>query len=307
MEATTKDFVKLHFIVFLWGFTAILGNEMTIPATDVVMYRTALAAIILAGFMFVKAKSFHLNKEYVTPMILTGLVIALHWFLFFESARVSNVSVSLAGMATTTFWTSLIEPAFNKRRIRLFEVIMGLVVISGLYVIFRFEFNNALGLTLAVTSAFMSALFSVLNAKYTKVLSQYTITLYEMAAAAIGIILFIPVYKNFFLDEAAIYALPNLRDWGLLLILSGACTVYAFSSSVELMKRITAYVINLTVNLEPVYGIILAVLIYGENEKMSNGFYYGTLIILLAVLSYPVIKRWQRKMLERKDAQMAKV
>lgn len=307
MEATTKDFVKLHFIVFLWGFTAILGNEMAIPATDVVMYRTSLAALILAGFMYVKSKSFQLERAYMMPMILTGLVIALHWFLFFESARVSNVSVSLAGMATTTFWTSLIEPAFNKRKIKLFEVIMGLVVISGLYVIFRFEFDNALGLTLAITSAFMSALFSVLNARYTKVLSQYTITLYEMAAAAIGITLFIPFYKYYFLAEAATYALPNTRDWGLLLILSGVCTVYAFSSSVELMKRITAYVVNLTVNLEPVYGIILAVLIYGENEKMSKGFYYGTLIILLAVLSYPLIKRWQRKTLERKNSRLVKI
>ncbi|KOF03730.1 hypothetical protein AWW67_08045 [Roseivirga seohaensis] len=300
MEASPKDFLKLHFIVFLWGFTAILGNEMTIPATDVVMYRTALASIVLAGFMYLKSKTFQVSRADMMPLVLTGFIIAIHWFLFFESARVSNVSVSLAGMATTTFWTSLIEPLFNKRKIRLFEVILGLVVISGLYVIFRFEFNNALGLGLAMASAFMAALFSVLNGKMTHKLSQYTITFYEMAAAAIGIAIFIPFYKYFFLAETATYALPTTRDWGLLLILSVVCTVYAFSASVELMKRITAYVVNLTINLEPVYGIILAVIIYGENEEMSAGFYYGTLIILAAVLSYPVIRRSQRKALERK-------
>lgn len=301
MEAAPKDFIKLHFIVFLWGFTAILGNEMTIPATDVVMYRTVLASVVLAGFMYFKQKSFGADKAYIGGLILTGLVISAHWFLFFESARVSNVSVCLAGMATTTFWTSLIEPVLNKRKVRVFEVGLGLIVISGLYVIFRFEFNNALGLTLAMASAFMAALFSVLNAKFTKVLSQYTITLYEMVAAAIGITIFIPIYKHFFLAEPAVYALPTIRDWGLLLILSVVCTVYAFSASVELMKRITAYVVNLTVNLEPVYGIILAVIIYGENEEMSGGFYYGTLIILAAVLSYPIIRRRQRRALDKKN------
>ena len=300
MEASPKDFLKLHFIVLIWGFTAILGNEMTIPATDVVLYRTAIASVVLAGFMYFKSKSFKLEKGQLVPLVLTGFIIALHWFLFFESARVSNVSVSLAGMATTTFWTSLIEPLFNKRKIRLFEVVLGLVVISGLYVIFRFEFNNALGLGLAMAAAFMAALFSVLNGKLTHRISQYTITLYEMAAAAIGIAIFIPFYKVFFLAETATYAIPTPRDWGLLLVLSVVCTVYAFSVSVELMKRITAYVVNLTINLEPVYGIILAVIIYGENEEMSPGFYYGTLIILLAVLSYPVIRRRQRKALERK-------
>ncbi|WP_339700986.1 DMT family transporter [uncultured Roseivirga sp.] len=300
MEASSKDFLKLHFIVFLWGFTAILGNEMTIPSTDVVMYRTALASVVLAGFMYFKSKTFQVNRAELTPLILVGFIIAAHWFLFFESARVSNVSVSLAGMATTTFWTSLIEPLFNKRKIRLFEVVLGLVVISGLYVIFRFEFNNALGLGLAMASAFMAALFSVLNGKMTHRLSQYTITFYEMASAAIGIAIFIPFYKHFFLGETTIYALPTTRDWGLLFILSVVCTVYAFSASVELMKRITAYVVNLTINLEPVYGIILAVIIYGENEEMSAGFYYGTLIILGAVLSYPVIRRSQRKALEKR-------
>lgn len=301
MEATPRDFLKLHFIVFLWGFTAILGNAMEIPSTEVVMYRTVLASLVLAGFMHLRSKSFSIDPKYWFPLILTGLIIAAHWFLFFESARVSNVSVSLAGMATTTFWTSLIEPIFNKRKVRLFEVILGLVVILGLYVIFRFEFNNALGLGLAILSALLSALFSVINAKFTHKLSQYSITLYEMAAAAVGIIIFIPIYKKFFLNEAVTYAIPAFNDWLLLIILSVVCTVYAFSESVELMKRISAFVVNLTVNLEPVYGIILAVLIFGESEEMSNGFYYGTIIILLAVLSYPILKRRQRRTAERKS------
>lgn len=295
MNHNFKDFAKLHMIVFLWGFTAIIGKEMSISAADVVLYRTGLAALILWVFMAYSKQSLKFPTQILIQFGLTGLVIAAHWFLFFESARVSNVSVCLAGMATTTFWTSLIEPLFNKRRVQMIEVFLGLVVILGLYVIFRFEFNNALGLTLAVLSALMSAIFSVVNARFVKKHSQYGISFYEMLAACIGIAIFIPIYKAFFLNEAVGYAIPSPRDWGLLFVLALVCTVYAFSASIELMRRITAFAVNLTINLEPVYGIFMALLVYGESEQMSNGFYYGTLIIIAAVFSYPFIRRQQRK------------
>ena len=295
MNSTFKDFAKLHFIVFLWGFTAILGNEISISAADVVMYRTGIAAMVLGGFMYFTKRSLRFDWPVLFQLCITGLVIAAHWFLFFESARVSTVSVCLAGMATTSFWTSLVEPLVNKKKINITEVILGLVVIAGLYVIFRFEFNHALGLILAIASALMAAVFSVVNARLVKQHSEYGLTFWEMAAACVGITLFIPVYKSLFLSESASYAIPSLDDWGLLLILAVICTVYAFSASVELMKRISAFAVNLTVNLEPVYGIIMAVILYGEKEQMSNGFYYGTLIILAAVLSYPLLRRRQSK------------
>lgn len=295
MNATLKDFAKLHFIVFLWGFTAIIGKELSISAADVVLYRTGLAALVVGGFMVIRKMSLRFEPKVIIQLSITGLVIAMHWFLFFESARVSNISVSLAGMATTTFWTSLVEPILTRRSVKPLEVILGLVVIGGLYIIFRFEFDNALGLTLAILSALLSAIFSVLNAGFAKKYSEYGITFYEMLAAAIGIAIFIPIYKVNMLDEVASYAIPNLNDWGLIIILAVVCTVYAFSASVELMKRISAFAVNLTINLEPVYGIIMALLIYGESEQMSNGFYYGTLIIIGAVFSYPIIRRQQRK------------
>ena len=295
MERTFKDFAKLHFIVFLWGFTAILGNEMSIPSADVVMYRTGIAALVLLVFMSITKKSLRFQWPVIAQFAITGFIIAAHWFLFFESARVSTVSVCLAGMATTSFWTSLVEPLLNKRKVNTIEIILGLVVIIGLYVIFRFEFNHALGLTLAIISAFLAALFAVINAKLVKQHSEYGLTFWEMLAAFVAISLFVPFYKTLLLAESDLYALPNTRDWGLLLILSIVCTVYAFSTSVELMKRISAFAVNLTVNLEPVYGIIVAVILYGEKEQMSSGFYYGTMIILGAVLSYPFLRRRQRK------------
>lgn len=295
MNATFKDFAKLHFIVFLWGFTAIIGKELSISAADVVLYRTGLAALVVGGFMIIRKLSFQFEPKVIAQFSITGLVIAMHWFLFFESARVSNVSISLAGMATTTLWTSLVEPIITRKSVKPIEVLLGLIVIGGLYVIFRFEFDNALGLTLAVLSALLSAIFSVLNAGFAKKHSEYAITFYEMLAACIAIAIFIPIYKVNFLKEVAGYAIPTLSDWGLIIILAIVCTVYAFSASVELMKRVSAFAVNLTINLEPVYGILMALLIYGEREQMSGGFYYGTLIIIAAVFSYPIIRRRQRK------------
>lgn len=294
-SASPRDYLKLHFIVFIWGFTAILGNEITIESTNLVLYRTGLATIILAVLMKFRKQAFTLPKKAIGYLFLTGLVVAAHWVTFFEAARISTVSVCLAGMATTTFWTSLVEPLFKKQRIQPFQVILGLVVIFGLYLIFKFEFNHANGLALAMFSALLAALFSVLNSKFTHSYSAHAITLYEMGAAAIGLLVFIPIYSTYITGSEVIYQLPTTRDWWLLLLLSGFCTVYAFSVSVELMKRITAFVVNLTINLEPVYGIMLALLIYGEEEQMSGGFYWGTLTIILAVLSYPVMRRILKK------------
>lgn len=294
-EASIKDFIKLHWIVFLWGFTAILGNEMTIPAIDVSMYRTGIAAVIIYFFMRFRKKPFDIKPRETWPLLLTGVVIGSHWFLFFEAARISTVSVCLAGMATATFWASLIEPLVKKRKVAPVEVVLGLIVIGGLYLIFRFEFDHAVGLTVAVISASLAALFSVLNSTFAHKHDQYEITFYEMIGATVGMALVIPIYKPNILNEEVLFVLPNLRDWGLLAILSIVCTVYAFSLSIELMKRISAFAVNLTINLEPVYGIILALAIYGEKEQMSNGFYYGTLVILGAVLSYPIYKRRKRK------------
>ena len=298
-DASLKDYLKLHFIVLIWGFTAILGKEIQVSSMEVVLYRTGIATIVLWAFLLFKKSDLRLAPRTLFKILGTGLLIAAHWVLFFESARVSNVSVCLAGMATTSFWTSLAEPVFSSRKIKPFEVILGLIVVGGLYLVFQFEFNNALGLTLAIISAFLAAIFSVLNAKFTHQYSPNIITFYEMLGACIGIFIFIPLYKIYFLEGFTTYAVPNLNDWGFLVLLSVVCTVYAFSVSVELMKRISAFSVNLTVNLEPIYGIALALLIYGDREKMSSGFYLGTLVILLAVLSYPFInKRLKSKAME---------
>ena len=288
----TRDYLELHFIVLLWGFTAILGVLISIPPVELVFYRTFLAAVMLALLLLIRGTSFRLGKRSIFYILLAGVLIGAHWITFFWSARVANVSVSLAGFATIALWTSILEPLILKKRLQWYELVLGLVMILGLYVIFRFEFDYAWGLTLAIFSAFLGALFTVLNAKWTHDYDHYAITFYEMIGASASIVLFLPAYAK--LQPNGLQLIPSALDWLYLLILALVCTVYAYSISVELMKRISAFAINLTVNLEPVYGIILAVLIFGEKERMTSGFYWGTGILLLSVLLYPVIARQRR-------------
>lgn len=293
-DSTVKDYLMLHFIVLIWGFTAILGLLISIPSLEIVFYRTMIATVILGLAFLWRKTSIRVPKKELSKIVLTGFVISLHWLLFFWAARVSTASVCLAGMATTSLWTAFLEPLVNKKKVKGFEIFLGLLVIGGLYVIFRFELNYWLGLVMAVASAFLSAVFTVINGRLTKRHSPYILTFYEMLGAFVFSALLLPFYTYFFAEDG-LQLVPSAMDWLWLLLLGGVCTVYAFSVSVELMRRITAFAVNLTINLEPVYGIILAVLIFGEKEQMTGGFYLGTLIILLSVLIYPVYNYYLRR------------
>ena len=291
MTARMKHYLHLHFIVFIWGFTAILGRLVTIPAVELVFYRTLFAFLLLGPLCVWRGQSLRLEPRTVGHLLLTGTVIALHWILFFAAARVATVSVCLAGMATGSLWTSLLEPVWQRRPLRWLEIGLGLVAMAGLYVVFRFEFNHALGLGMAVASAFLSALFSVINARFATVYDAQVVTFYEMVGAFLGTAVCLPVFAAFFYEDAVAQLLPAPTDWLWILVLAWVCTVYAYSAAVQLLRRFMPFAINLTVNLEPVYGIGLAVLVFGEKERMTTGFYLGTLIILASVLSYPLLKR----------------
>ena len=227
-------------------------------------------------------------------MILVGFIVAAHWLSFFASGKVGNASVSLVGFATASLWTAFLEPLFKRKSIQSFEVFLGVVVILGLYIIFSHDFEYPLGLLLGIGAGLTSALFSVMNAKLVSRHRPFTITFFEMIGAFLGTLLFLPFYRTFLTPDGILHLIPTLQDWLLIAVLSLVCTVYAFSVMVDLMKRISVFLIQLTLNLEPVYGILLAVLILGEKEKMSWNFYGGTSVILLAVLSYPFIKKINR-------------
>jgi drug/metabolite transporter (DMT)-like permease len=290
-----KDYLRLHFIVLLWGFTAILGKLISVPPVELVFWRTLLAAAGLAVLLLARKQPWRVPAGEALRMLGVGVLVAAHWITFFLAARLSSVSVCLAGMATLALWTSFLEPLILWRRIRLYEVGLGLLTMVGLYLVSQAEFDQMVGLLVAILSAGLSALFSVLNVKLVKRHAPLRLTFYEMSGACLSIALFFPVYSHYFTNGTGLHLAWRGFDWLWLLVLAGGCTVYAFSTSVELMKRLSAFVINLTINLEPVYGILLAVLIFGSQEKMSNGFYLGTLVILFSVLIHPVVEQWNKR------------
>ncbi|MFC4871094.1 DMT family transporter [Negadavirga shengliensis] len=293
-----RDYFWLNMVVLAWGFTAVLGLLISLDSVQIVIYRTLMAMIALLVIFSYKKIRFRLPLKDYLKVIGTGFLIGVHWILFFWAAQVSTASVTLAGMATISLWTAFIEPMANKGSIKWYEVCLGLVAILGLYIIFQVESGYWLGLSMAVVSACAGACFTVINGNFAKKHHPYVITFYEMAGAGLFSVLFLPFYVRYFASDSPSFV-PQGWDWFWLLVLSQVCTVFAFSVSVELMKRLTAFAINLTVNLEPVYGILLAVMVFGEKEKMTSGFYWGTLIIVGSVCLYPFIHYVQRRKMTR--------
>ena len=292
-KPSLTDYLQLHFIVVIWGFTAILGKLLQpLDSSAVVLFRTLLAVLGMGAVLWFRNQSIQVSPADRWRLLATGALIGLHWVTFFLAARIANVSVCLAGMATSSLWASVLEPLVLRRRVRLIEVILGGVVMAGLYVIFRFEFDKIVGLAIAVFSAMLASLFTIINSRFTQRYNAFVISFYEMAGAVVGALVLLLVARatdSQSVTSAVQYVPETPVQWLWLMVLAFVCTVYAYSVGVRLLRKFTPYMAVLTVNLEPVYGILLAVLIFGNDERMTSGFYIGTLIILAAVLAYPFL------------------
>ncbi len=281
-----QNYLHLHVIVFIWGFTAILGALISIDAVPLVWYRMFLAVIFIAVYFLIRKKTFKIEKKALVKFAISGIIIAVHWITFFKAIKVSNVSVALVTMSTGAFFASLIEPFFFKRRVKLIEIVLGLLVIAGLYIIFNFESQYTLGIVYALISAFLSALFSVLNGLFIQKHDANTISFYQLLFGVLGVTLYMLFTQQFSIEFFQI----KTTDWIYLFVLSSICTAYAFIASVKVMKYLTPYTVMLTINLEPIYAIILALIIFGEKEQMNPEFYYGAFIVLFVVLLNGVLK-----------------
>ena len=281
-----KSYLHLHVIVFIWGFTAVLGKLISLEALDLVWYRMLFASVIMTFVVLINKERIKVPFNVLVGFIVSGIIIALHWLTFYQAIKVSNVSITLACLSTGAFFASILEPIFYKRKIIWYEVLFGLIVIFGLGIIFKVETQYTTGIYLAVTSAFLSALFSVINGKYAKEYSPNVISVYELSSG----FLFLSIYL-FFADSftPAFFALSS-NDLLWLFLLSSICTAYAFSASVKVMKFLSPFTVMLTINLEPIYGIILVLLIFPENEKMSPMFYIGAILILATVIANGIVK-----------------
>jgi drug/metabolite transporter (DMT)-like permease len=286
LSDNTKSYLHLHLIIFIWGFTAILGALISLDALPLVWFRMLFAVGFIAVFIYFKKLPLRVSKKAFLQFIFAGLIIALHWFTFFKAIKVSNVSVTLACLSTGAFFASLLEPILYGKKIVWYEVFLGILVICGLYIIFNVEGNYWEGIILALISAFLSALFAVINSKFVKEHDATVISFYELS----GGVFFFSILLLFGNSFNADFFQLTTKDFVYLLILSSVCTAYAFIASTAVMKFLSPYTVMLTINLEPIYGIILAMLIFKEKEQMSFEFYIGALIILFTVLLNVIIK-----------------
>jgi drug/metabolite transporter (DMT)-like permease len=285
-----RNYLLLHFIVFIWGFTAVLGKLISIDALPLVWYRMFLASICILIYIVFKRFSLKVSSKTLLILVIAGITIALHWITFFSAIKVSNVSVALATMATGAFFGSLLEPLWYGRKIIGYEVVFGLIVILGLYFIFNVSTEYTQGIILALISALLGAIFTIINGQLIKTHKPSIIGFYELFSGTLFITIYILFQTGFnreFFDLSG-------SDWGYLLILASICTAYAFIASVKVMRFISPYTVLLTVNLEPVYGILLAFAIFGDSEKMNGLFYAGAVLILLTVVANGFLKNRER-------------
>jgi drug/metabolite transporter (DMT)-like permease len=286
LNDNVKSYLHLHLIVFIWGFTAILGALISLDALPLVWFRMLFAVAFIALFIYFKKLPIKISTKSFIQFIFAGLIIALHWFTFFHAIKISNVSITLACLSTGAFFASLIEPILYGKKIVFYEVFFGLLVVAGLYIIFNVEGNYLWGMLTALTSAFLSALFAVMNSKHVKTHDATVISFYELSGGVIFFTIFLLATRSFSAD----FFMISANDFMYLMILSSVCTAYAFIASTKVMKFLSPYTVMLTINLEPIYGIILAVLLFEEKEKMCIEFYIGALVILLTVVLNAVLK-----------------
>ncbi len=277
----SKSYLQLHLIVFVWGFTGVLGELISVGSMAKVWYRMSIALVLVGIYVWYKKISINISRKLLLMFVGSGFIIAVHWVAFFEAIEVSNVSVTLASLSTGAFFASILEPIFYKRKIIGYEVLFGLFVILGLYIIYEVNGNFLYGITLALIAAFLSATFSIISGKFAGKYSSSYIALYQI----IGGVFLISLYLFFSGQMNADFFTLSSTDWIYLLILGSICTAYTFVASIDVMRHLSPYTVMLTINLEPVYGIILAIIVFPETEKMSTGFYIGAAIIILTILA----------------------
>ena len=285
-----KDYIKLHLIVFVLGFTAILGNLISVSPISVVFFRTLIASVSL--FLFLKYKKVSIKLPYtdVKMLLFVGFLLGIHWLCFFGSARLSTVSVSLVCFSTTSFFTSVLEPLIKKTRVNYTDLLLGLIAIVGVGLIFKFETDYKAAILIGVLGAFLAALFSVYNSNLTTKFSSSVIGFYELGGAFLTIFVSLPFFVGFSVVTNVDFMIKS-NDLLWILILSLVCTVYPYTQMISLLRKIPVFTVNLSLNMEPIYGIVMAYLIFGEKEKMSPEFYFGAFLVIGSIFIQPFFKQ----------------
>lgn len=287
MPPAVRDYLLLHLVILGWGFTAILGKLIQLPPVEVVLWRTALAAAgfaLLAGWQH---RSLRLARADILSMLGVGAFLGLHWMLFFASARLATASVSLAALPTAMLWCTLIEPYVDgTRRWRPLELLVGVVIVAAVWMIYEVELRYWLGFTVGIVSALLAAIYAVFTKQQVARWHYAPMGCYQMLGALVAAL------GGWAVTFPGSLTPPRAEDLGWLLVLSLLCTVGAYAGYMFVLRRMSVFTVNVIYNLEPVYGIILAVVIFGAQEHMSGGFYVGASIIIGSVLIVPWLRRW---------------
>ncbi len=276
----------LHFTVFLFGFTGILGKLISIGDLGLVWYRILIALVTLAAIVAVSKASFKLPLKDILQLFGVGVVVALHWVAFFASIKITNnVSIALACLASGTLFAAILEPIFFKTKLSILEVGIGIIIIGAILLIIKVEYQYLFGIIVGLISAFLSSLFTVFNKKLANKYHPLTMSFYELAGGLLILTLYIS-----FTDPYIMSFSLSTNDWIWLTILGTICTAFAFWSTNKVLSRLSAYNVVLAVNLEPIYTFLLAAWIFKEHQQLTSGFYLGALLILLSVAVYSYLK-----------------
>lgn len=291
LKNINKHHLLLHFIVFIWGWSPILGKGISTDAMQLVWFRIAMTIIMMGAYLIYTKASMVMSLKKLLQLSAVGIIICIHWLCFYGAIKVSNVSVTMAAFSTGTFFTAIVEPIIYKRKVVWYELLIGLIIIGAICLIFSAELEFGLGILLGALAALTASLFSVFNGVLIQdkqnPISSPVLSFTELTAALVGLTIYILALGDFNTTFLSISG----KDYFLLFLLAAVCTVYPFIASVNLMKHLTPYTINLTVNLEGVYGIILASLIFAENKELSLTFYIGFTIILGAIFLNAFLKQ----------------
>lgn len=283
-----KNLLLLHFIVFIWGWSPILGKLISVQAFQLVWFRILITIITVSIYLIFTKQNLKVSRKDFLKLIGIGAIIAFHWFCFYNAIKISNVSVTLVAFATGTLFTSIIEPIFFKRKLIRYELIFGMVIIGAIAMIFKVETRYTWGIIFGMMAALTSSFFTVMNGLFVRRIPSPVITIYELSGGFFALTIYLLLAGKF---DHAFFEISN-TDWAWLSLFSIVGTAFPFIASVNLMKKISPYTITLTVNLETIYGIIFAYFIWQKEESMTPGFYLGTLIILATIFGNSLFKRY---------------
>jgi len=299
LNVRNKSLIHYHFIVFIFGFSSVLGALCSLDALPLVVYRMLLACLGLAVFFgLFHPNYFILSKGLWPKVILGGLIIGVHWVTFFHAIKVAGVSLTLSMMATGAFITAMLEPLINKRKISLYELLFGGFIVFGVGIIFQAEYEHLYGISVALISAFLSAVFTILNTQLVSQARPITLSFYELLIGGI-----VGVFVVLFSGQYSLEAF-QLEGWDLLwiLLIALVCTSYAFNISLRVMQHLSPFTVMVIINLEPVYGILLSLAVWGEEELLSSRFYLGFVVILATILMNGYLKR--KKLTNENESQL---